>query len=51
MTIPATHPRYPLPVGALKAEEWQPGGPLTYRIFDGEQRQLGDGISVWTHGK
>jgi|tagenome__1003787_1003787.scaffolds.fasta_scaffold15078088_1 hypothetical protein len=46
----ATHPPVPLPVGALTAEDWQPDGPLTYRIFEDEPRALEEGISVWTHG-
>lgn len=40
----------PLPAGAVLAEEWQPGGPLTYRVFEGEERAISDGIRVWTHG-
>jgi hypothetical protein len=49
MTITTT-PAGPLPVGAVTAEEWQPDGPLTYRTFEGEERIIGDGIRVWTHG-
>jgi hypothetical protein len=45
-----TIPPVPLPAGAVKAEEWQPDGPLTYRVFEGEERALEEGITVWTHG-
>ena len=41
------YPARPLPVGAVTAEEWQPSG---YRVFEGEERHIEDGVRVWTHG-
>ena len=37
----------PLPAGAIAADEWRPDG---YRVFEGEERHIGESITVWTHG-
>lgn len=39
-----------LPPKAVKAEDWQPDGSRFYRCFDGEERSIGDSITVWAHG-
>jgi hypothetical protein len=46
-TTTYTIPDVPMPVGAVRAEDWQ---PERYRVFEGEQRYLNKSISVWTHG-
>jgi hypothetical protein len=43
-------PNVPLPVGAVRAEEWQPDGNRYYRTFWAEERRLGDAIEVWADG-
>ena len=52
MATPTTTARWnvPIPGGAARTEEWQQDGPFTYRVFEGEERTIGDGIRVWTHG-
>jgi hypothetical protein len=37
----------PSPAGAVRVHGWQPEG---YRVFEGEQRCVGESIKVWTHG-
>ena len=41
-----------LPPKAMRAEDWQPDivDGRFYRIFEGEERQIGESIRVWTHG-
>lgn len=46
MTQVTTTP-VPLPAGAVSAEGWQPEG---LRVFEGEERHIGESIKVWTHG-
>ncbi len=50
MTAPmAPHPAVvALPPKAVAADDWQPSGG--YRIFEGEERDLGHDVKVWTHG-
>jgi hypothetical protein len=42
-----TTPSVPLPPGAVTDYGWQPEG---CRVFEGEQRLVGESIKVWTHG-
>jgi hypothetical protein len=41
-----------LPPKAVTAQDWQPDDAdgRFYRIFEGEERQVGESIRVWTHG-
>jgi hypothetical protein len=40
-----------LPPRAVTAGDWQPNGDdRFYRIFEGEERHIGDSIRVWSHG-
>ena len=51
MTKSLTAPDVPPPPGALSAQDWQPDRDgTTYRVFEGEERTLDDGMTVWTHG-
>ena len=48
MTTP-TPQNVPIPCGAARTEEWHQDGPFTYRVFEGEEHTIGDGIRVRTH--
>ena len=39
-----------LPPKAVTADAWIPDGGRFYRVFEAEERHLGESIRVWAHG-